>query len=86
MWRSQGKRGILCLASRLDGNLHLLCAVSPDLVQRGVRAGDILGRMAKAVGGRGGGRPDLAQGGAKNPELAPVALAEGIEAARKALA
>ncbi len=86
MWRSQGKRGILCLASRLDGNLHLLCAVSPDLVQRGVRAGDILGRMAKAADGRGGGRPDLAQGGAKNPELAPAALAAGRETARAALA
>ena len=86
MWRSQGKRGILCLASRLDGNLHLLCAVSPDLVQRGVRAGDILGRMANAAQGRGGGRPDLAQGGAKNPELAPAALAAGKEAARAALA
>jgi len=86
MWRSQGKRGILCLASRLDGNLHLLCAVSPDLVERGVRAGDILGRMAKAANGRGGGRPDLAQGGAKSPELAPAALAAGAEAAREALA
>ena len=85
MWRSQGKRGILCLASRLDGNLHLLCAVSPDLVERGVRAGDILGRMAKAANGRGGGRPDLAQGGAKSPELAPAALAAGAEAAREAL-
>ena len=85
MWRSQSKRGILCLASRQEGNLHLLCAVSPDLVARGVRAGDILGRMAKAANGRGGGRPDLAQGGAKSPELAPAALAAGLEAARAAL-
>jgi len=85
MWRSQGKRGILCLASRLDGSLHLLCAVSPDLVQRGVRAGDILGKMAAAAGGRGGGRPDLAQGGAKNPDRLPEALEAGAAAARSAL-
>ncbi|MDA8345125.1 MAG: alanine--tRNA ligase [Thermaerobacter sp.] len=85
MWRLQEKRGILCLASRLEGSVGLLCAVTPDLVSAGVRAGDILGKMASAAGGRGGGRPDLAQGGAKDPAKAPLALQAGKDAAREAL-
>ncbi len=85
LWQSQEKRGILCLASRAEGSLALLCAVTQELVTEGVRAGDILSRMATAADGRGGGRADLAQGGARDPEKAPQALQAGRDAARAAL-
>ncbi len=85
MWRSQEKRGILCLASRSEESVALLCAVTPDLVAAGVRAGDILSKMASAAGGRGGGRADLAQGGAKDPEKSPLAVQEGLRAAQEVL-
>ena len=45
----------------------LIAAVSDDLTSR-VRAGDIVREIAPAVGGKGGGRPDLAQAGGTNPE------------------
>ena len=41
----------------------LLVAATPDVVARGVKAGDLVREMAKVVGGRGGGKPDLAQAG-----------------------
>jgi alanyl-tRNA synthetase len=48
--------------------------VSKDLVKRGVNAGNIIKEMAKIAGGGGGGRPDMAQAGGKNPEKTPEAL------------
>jgi alanyl-tRNA synthetase len=56
----------------------LLAAVSKDLVARGVKAGDCVREAAKMVGGGGGGRPDLAEAGGKDPSRIPAAL----EAAR----
>jgi alanyl-tRNA synthetase len=49
--------------------------VSEDLVSRGIKAGDIVGQVARMVGGGGGGRPTLAQAGGKDPGKLPQALA-----------
>jgi alanyl-tRNA synthetase len=57
------------------GKVHLICYVTPDLVKQGKHAGRIVGELAKICGGGGGGRPDLAQAGGKQPEKLAEALA-----------
>ena len=51
----------------------LLCVVSKDLVGRH-KAGDLMRRLSEIVGGKGGGRPDMAQGGGPNPDKLKAAL------------
>lgn len=62
-----------------------LAAATPDLVTRGVHAGNLVREVAKAAGGGGGGRPDIAQAGAKDASLIDAALAEGRRKAMEAL-
>jgi alanyl-tRNA synthetase len=52
----------------------LIAAVTPDLIARGLKAGDLIKRVAQVVGGGGGGRPDMAQAGGKDPAKLPEAL------------
>ncbi len=59
--------GIIFLGTEKDGKAMLVCVVSKDLVKR-FKAGDIIRETAELVGGRGGGRPDMAQGGGNKPE------------------
>jgi alanyl-tRNA synthetase len=66
--------GVLLLAGVGADKLSLLAMVSKDLTER-VHAGKLLQAVAEAIGGRGGGRPDMAQGGGKDPAQAPAALA-----------
>jgi alanyl-tRNA synthetase len=54
---------------------QLVAAVTPDLVGRGMHAGNLLREAAKVIGGGGGGRPDMAQAGGKDPEKLGEALA-----------
>ncbi|MEM9489686.1 MAG: alanine--tRNA ligase, partial [Myxococcota bacterium] len=65
--------GVLLLVGIGDGKVSLLAMVTKDLTDR-IHAGKLLGEVAKTVGGRGGGRPDMAQGGGKDPSQAPAAL------------
>jgi alanyl-tRNA synthetase len=66
-------QGILVLASVGEGKVSLLAAVSPDYTKR-IQAGKIIQAIAPLVGGKGGGRPELAQGGGTNPQGLPAAL------------
>ena len=59
------------LATSADGKVHLAAGLTPDLVERGLHAGNWLKEVAPVVGGGGGGRPDLAQAGGKDPEQDP---------------
>jgi len=54
-------------------------------VSKGLKAGDWVREAATACGGRGGGRPDMAQAGAKNPQLVPEAIATARAFAEGAL-
>jgi len=66
--------GVICVGSAVDGKVNLIAAVSKDLSGR-FPAGKLVQEVAKAVGGGGGGRPDLAQAGGKDPEKLDAALA-----------
>jgi alanyl-tRNA synthetase len=57
-----------------DGKVTLIAGVTPDLVAR-VKAGDLVNHVAQRVGGKGGGRPDMAQAGGTDAAALPAALA-----------
>jgi len=77
--------GVVALGSELDGKAVLLVAVTKDLTNR-VKAGDLVREAAKLVGGKGGGKPDLAQAGGPNPGGLDQALARVEELVRTATA
>jgi alanyl-tRNA synthetase len=66
--------GVIVLGSALDGKANLLVAVSKDLLGR-LSAGELIKPLAVQVGGKGGGRPELAQAGGTDPAGLAVALA-----------
>jgi len=67
--------GVAVFGAESDGKALLAASVTDDLVSRGVQAGALVGVLAKAVGGGGGGRPTLATAGGKAPEKLDDALA-----------
>jgi alanyl-tRNA synthetase len=83
--RSKLGSGVVVIGARSDGNVSLVAAVSKDLVGR-VKAGDLVKKLSAMVGGGGGGRPDFAQAGGKDPEKLPEALAAVRDAVREQLA
>ncbi len=66
--------GIIVLASAQNGRVSLVAGVSKDLVGKGLHAGKLLKEIAPMVGGGGGGRPDMAQAGGKDPSGLEKAL------------
>ena len=66
--------GVVVLASSFDERVGLQVSVSPDLAKRGVHAGKIAGSIGERLGGKGGGRPESAQGGGKNKAELGAAL------------
>jgi len=69
-----------------DGDkVVLLAGVSDDLIQRGLKAGDIVSQIAPIVGGAGGGKPQMAQAGGRKSENLPQALQRAIEFIRQKL-
>jgi alanyl-tRNA synthetase len=65
--------GIMALGTTVDGKVTLIIRVSKDLTSK-YHAGNILKEIAPIVGGTGGGRPDMAQGGGSKPEALKEAL------------
>jgi alanyl-tRNA synthetase len=70
------KSGIIVLATAQDSNVAIITAVTKDLTAK-VHAGKLAGAVAQAVGGKGGGRPDMAEAGGSSPAALPGAL-EGV--------
>ena len=62
-----------------------MCAVTEDLTGK-VQAGKLIGEVAKVGGGRGGGKPDMAQAGGKEPDKLPEALVKAKAAIHEQLA
>jgi alanyl-tRNA synthetase len=69
------KSGVVVLGRSLDGKVSLIVRTSPDLLGR-VPAGHVIKELAPIIGGRGGGKPDMAEGGGSQPEK----LSEALEA------
>ncbi|HWB82686.1 MAG TPA: alanine--tRNA ligase [Bryobacteraceae bacterium] len=72
--RNKWKTAVVVLASAEDSNIAIVSAVTKDLTGK-VHAGKLVGAVAQAVGGKGGGRPDMAEGGGKDA----AALAGALE-------
>ena len=73
------------LGSASDGRVHLVANVAPAVVERGVKAGDVVRAAAQVAGGGGGGRDTMAQAGGRDPEKLPDALATARAEIEKAL-
>jgi alanyl-tRNA synthetase len=76
----------ILLGTATDGRVHLVASVAPALVQRGVRAGDVVKAAAKVSGGGGGGRDTMAQAGGRDPQKLGAAIDAGRAAIESALA
>ncbi len=73
--RAKGPRAVVVLGAEMDGKVALVAAVSDDIVKEGrLKAGDLVGRVARAAGGGGGGKAHLATAGAKDPSRLAEAL------------
>ncbi len=72
--RNKWKSAVIVLASTEDGAVSIVAGVTKDLTAK-VQAGKLVGTLSQAVGGKGGGRPDMAEGGGKDPAALAGALA-----------
>ena len=77
--------GVVILASDMDGKVNLIVMATDDAVSAGAHAGNIVKKIAPMVGGGGGGRPNMAQAGGKNPSGIADALSAGIDEAKTQL-
>jgi alanyl-tRNA synthetase len=75
--RRKSKSAAVLIGSVSDGKVILIAGLSPDLIAKKLNASDWVKAAAKAVGGGGGGRPDLAQAGGKSPENMTQAITDG---------
>ena len=83
--KQQCEDAVLVLASKDGGKVNVIAMATPAAVSGGAHAGKIVSQVAKAMGGGGGGKPESAQAGGKDPEKAEAALAmvEEIVAAQQ---
>ena len=72
--KNQLGSAVIVLATVSDGKVALISGVTKDLTDR-VKAGELVGALAQQVGGKGGGRPDMAQAGGSDAKALPAALA-----------
>ena len=68
--------GVVVLSSAMDGKVNLIAMATDAAMAKGAHAGNLIKGIAGLVGGGGGGRPNMAQAGGKNPEGIDKAIAE----------
>jgi alanyl-tRNA synthetase len=78
------KSGVVVLGRSSDGKVSLIVRTSADLTGK-VPAGQVIKELAPIVGGRGGGKPDMAEGGGSQPEKLNVALEESYKVIERLL-
>ena len=78
--------GIVVIASNVDGKVNLMATATDAAMKAGAHAGNLIKEIAKLVGGGGGGRPNMAQAGGKNPAGIDDAIAKAKEVAVAQLA
>lgn len=71
--------GVLLLASAFDGKVNLIAMATEAAMAKGAHAGNLIKEVAACVGGGGGGRPNMAQAGGKNPAGIEDAIAKAVE-------
>ena len=78
LFRSKEKlgEGVIVLASEKDGRVNLVAMATDAAMKQGAHAGNLIKGIAGKVGGGGGGRPNMAQAGGKNPAGIADAIAE----------
>ena len=74
--KAQLGEGVVVLASGIEGKVNLVAMATDDAMAKGAHAGNLIKGIAGLVGGGGGGRPNMAQAGGKNPEGIDKAIAE----------
>jgi len=86
--RNQLGSAVIVLGAVIEDKPNFVAAITPDLVERGLKAGNLIKQVARVVGGGGGGRPTLAQAGGRDPdrldealELVPGVVAELVNGA-----
>ncbi|MCL6408910.1 alanine--tRNA ligase, partial [Dickeya dadantii] len=72
--KNQLGSAVIVLGTAAEGRVSLISGVTKDLTDR-VKAGELVGFVAQQVGGKGGGRPDMAQAGGSDVSALPAALA-----------
>jgi len=85
MLKKKAKSAAVVLGFIEDGNATLLAGLTDDLVKKSLKAGDIVKQIAPLIDGGGGGRPQMAQAGGKNPEKINDALTRAAEIIREKL-
>lgn len=75
--------GVVVIASDCDGKVNLIAMATDAAIKQGAHAGNLIKAIAGKVGGGGGGRPNMAQAGGKNPAGIPDAVAEAAVAMQK---
>jgi alanyl-tRNA synthetase len=75
-----GSAAVIVLGSSNDDSATVMCAVGPEAIASGVKAGDLAKIASAALGGGGGGKPDLAQGGGPNVQKLSEAIAAALSA------
>jgi len=85
MLKKRAKSAAIVLGFEDDGKATLLVGVTDDLVKKGLKSGDIVKTIAPIIDGGGGGRPQMAQAGGKNPAKIDDALAKAIEIIKEKL-
>ena len=75
--------GVVVIASDCDGKVNLIAMATDGAIKQGAHAGNLIKAIAGKVGGGGGGRPNMAQAGGKNPAGIPDAVAEAAAALQK---
>ena len=67
VWRQKAASNVLVIASAQEDKANIMVLVDDETIAKGVKAGDLIKPLANLVGGGGGGRPQMAQAGGKNP-------------------
>ncbi len=70
--------GVIVLLSEADGKVNMVVMATDEAQKKGAHAGNLIKAIARKVGGGGGGRPNMAQAGGKNPAGIPDAIAEAV--------
>jgi alanyl-tRNA synthetase len=83
--RQKAGSAIIVFLADDDGKVPVIVALTPDLVAKGLKAGELIKPLAEMVGGKGGGKPEMAQAGGKDTGKIDAALAKAKELAAAAL-